>query len=164
MIDIEEAKSFLTDWVVNFLDVPQKVLNDIAPCPFAKAAVIKGKINFVLGSDSIVQDMLAQSANWDEKYEGVVLIYPHDINPEKFVDSVNYVNEMYYQNNGLIALEDHPQINETICNINFNNKKYAVVIIQRAEKLKNATESLHKLGYYKNWSQYDLNSVVNWRW
>ena len=54
-------------------------------------------------------------------------------------------------------------INLTI-KINFNNKKYAVVIIQKAEKLRNATESLAKRGYYKNWSAYDLNNVVNWRW
>jgi hypothetical protein len=71
---------------------------------------------------------------------------------------------MYYQNNGLIALEDHPEINETICNINFNNKKYAIVIIQKSEKLRNASEILNKRGYYRNWTQYDLNNVVNWRW
>ena len=164
MIDLEVAKSDLTDWVINFLDVPQKVLNDIAPCPFAKTAVIKNKINFVLGTESIVQDMLNLNASWDENYEGVVLIYPPDVNSEKFVDSVNYVNEMYYQNSGLIALEDHPQINETICNINFNNKKYAIVIIQKSEKLRNASEILNKRGYYRNWTQYDLNTVVNWRW
>ena len=164
MIDLEVAKSDLTDWVVNFLDIPQRVFNDIAPCPFAKTAVIKNKINFVLGTESIVQDMLNLNANWDENYEGVILIYPSNINPEKFVDSVSYVNEMYYQNSGLIALEDHPQINETICNINFNNKKYAVIIVQRAEKLRNASEMLSRRGYYKNWSQYDLNNVVNWRW
>ena len=164
MINLEIAKSELTDWVINFLDVPQKVLNDIAPCPFAKAAVIKNKINFILGSDSIIQDMLNLNANWNENYEGVVLIYPPNINPEKFVDSVNYVNGMYYQNNGLIALEDHPQINETICNINFNNKKYAIEIIQKSEKLRNASEILDKRGYYRNWTNNDLNNVVNWRW
>ena len=64
MIDLEKAKSDLTDWVINFLDVPQKVLNDIAPCPFAKTAIVNNKIKFLLGTDSIVQDMLNLSGDW----------------------------------------------------------------------------------------------------
>jgi len=164
MINLEEAKSFLTDWVLKFLDVPQRVLNDIAPCPYAKHAIINGKVNFVLGSDNVIQDMLIISANWEEQYEGIVLIYSPDKNVNEFIDSVNYVNEMYYQNCGLIALEDHPQIQENICNINFNNKKYAIIIVQKAEKLRNASEILNKRGYYKNWSTQDLDNVVNWRW
>ena len=71
MINLEEAKSFLTDWVINFLDIPQRVLNDIAPCPYAKHAIVNGKIDFVLGSESVIQDMLDLSANWDEKFEEV---------------------------------------------------------------------------------------------
>ena len=164
MIDLQEAKSYLTDWVINFLDIPQRVLNDIAPCPYAKSAIVNGKIDFVLGSDSVIQDLLNLSASWDEQYEGVVLIYPNDIDSIKFTDSVEYVNENYYKHRGLIALEDHPQISETICNINFNNKHYAIIIVQYAEKLRNASTMLNKRGYYKNWTNTNLDDVVNWRW
>jgi len=163
-IDLPTATQDLSDWIINFLDVPQTVLNNIAPCPFAKAALVNGKIRFVLGSDSVVQDMLMLNAQWDVEYEGVVLIYPSDINAENFVDSVEYVNNLFYRHSGLLALEDHPQIPETIAGLRFNNHKYAVVIVQRAEKLSKASEMLAKRGYYKNWSQQDLDAVIGWRW
>jgi len=163
-IDLDMAKQDLSDWIINFLDIPQRTLNDIAPCPFAKAALINGKIQFVIGSDSVVQDMLMLNAQWDNEYEGVVLIYPSDIDAEKFITSVAEVNEKYYRHSGLLALEDHPQIPETIAGLRFNNHKYAIVIVQRAEKLRKASEMLNKRGYYKNWSKHDLDNVVGWRW
>jgi len=163
-IDLNTAKQDLSDWIINFLDVPQEMLNNIAPCPFAKAALVNGKIRFVVGSDSVVQDMLMLNAQWDSEYEGVVLIYPNDINAENFSDSVEYVNMMFYRHSGLLALEDHPQIPEAIAGLQFNNHKYAIVIVQRAEKLRKASEMLVKRGYYKNWTQHDLDSVVEWRW
>ena len=163
-IDLETAKQDLSDWIINFLDVPQAVLNNIAPCPFAKAALVNGKIRFVIGSDSVVQDMLKLNAQWDIEYEGVVLIYPNHIDTENFINSVDYVNEKYYQHSGLLALEDHPSIPETIAGLRFNNHKYAIVIVQRAEKLSKASEMLSKRGYYKNWTSQDLEAVVGWRW
>jgi len=163
-IDLETAKQDLSDWIVNFLDIPQAVLNNIAPCPFAKAALINNKINFVIGSDSIIQDMLLLNSQWNSEYEGVVLIYSRDIDAEKFSESVEYVNQYYYKNSGLLALEDHPQVIEDIAGLRFNNHKYAIIIIQRAEKLQKASEILAKRGYYKNWTRQDIESVVTWRW
>lgn len=163
-IDLDIAKQDLSEWIINFLDIPQTVLNNIAPCPFAKAALLNNKIKFVIGSDSVVQDMLMLNAQWDINYEGVVLIYPGDINPENFVDSVEYVNMLFYQYSGLLALEDHPLIPETIAGLSFNNHKYAVVIVQQAEKLRKASEILSKRGYYRNWTQQDIDNVIGWRW
>jgi hypothetical protein len=163
-IDLETAKQDLSDWIVNFLDIPQALLNNIAPCPFAKAALINNKINFVIGTDSIIQDMLLLNSQWNSEYEGVVLIYPQDIDVEKFSESVEYVNQYYYKNSGLLALEDHPQVIEDIAGLRFNNHKYAIIIIQRAEKLQKASEILAKRGYYKNWTRQDIENVIEWRW
>ena len=138
-VDLDTAKKDLSEWIINFLDIPQKNLNDIAPCPFAKAALLSNKIKFVLGNDSIIQDMLMLIENWDSNIEGVVLVYHKDIDTEFFVSSVEYVNEQYYQHNGLLALEDHPEIPETIAGLHFNNQKYAIVIIQQSEKLRTST-------------------------
>jgi hypothetical protein len=163
-IDLEAATQDLSDWIINFLDVPQSVLNNIAPCPFAKTALLNNKIRFVVGSQSVVQDMLMLNVKWDVEYEGVVLIYSSDINVENFLDSVEYVNNLFYRHSGLLALEDHPQISEDIAGLRFNNHKYAIVIVQQAEKLRKASEMLKKRGYYKNWTATDLDKVVNWRW
>jgi hypothetical protein len=163
-IDIDTAKQDLSEWIINFLDVPQETLNNIAPCPFAKSALVNNKIRFIVGSESIVQDMLTLNTKWDSNYEGVVLIYSADINAENFVNSVEYVNNLFYRYSGLLALEDHPQISEDIAGLRFNNNKYAIVIVQQAEKLRKASEMLSKRDYYKNWTHKDLDKVVNWRW
>jgi hypothetical protein len=163
MIDIDIAKNKISDWIINFLDVPQETLNNIAPCPYAKSALLGNKIKFVAGGENITDDMLYFHYNWDISYDGIVIVYPKDIDSELFVKSVAEVNSSYYAYSGLIALEDHPQIDETIANINFNNSEYALIIIQQASKLKKAMKILQSKGYYKNWTVEDLNNVVNWR-
>jgi hypothetical protein len=163
-IDLDTAKQDLSDWIINFLDVPQEMLNNIAPCPFAKAALLGQKINFVAGSDNILNDMLVFHHKWDYQFDAVALVYSKDIDAQKFTDCVHEVNTSYYCISGLIALEDHPLIEENIAGINFNNGKYALILIQPASKLKKASEILKRKGYYKNWLQSDLYAVVEWRW
>jgi hypothetical protein len=163
MVDIDIAKNKISDWIINFLDVPQETLNNIAPCPYAKHALLGNKIKFVAGGENIIDDMLYFHYRWDHNYDGVVIVYPKNIDVERFVNSVAEVNTGYYPYSGLLALEDHPQIDETIAGINFNNGDYALIIVQPAVKLQKAMKILQTKGYYKNWSQEDLDNVVNWR-
>ncbi|NDB59422.1 hypothetical protein EB001_13370 [bacterium] len=164
MVDIDIAKSKISDWIINFLDVPQETLNNIAPCPYAKNALLGNKIKFSAGGENIIDDMLQLHYHWDMSYDGVVIVYSKDIEVERFVNSVAEVNSSYYPYSGLLALEDHPQIDETIAGIKFNNGDYALVIVQPAVKLHKAMKILQTKGYYKNWTQQDLDNVVNWRW
>jgi len=164
MVDIDIAKNKISDWIINFLDVPQETLNNIAPCPYAKNALLGNKIKFVAGGQNIIDDMLYFHYRWDQNYDGVVIVYPKEIDIDCFVNSVAEVNQSYYQYSGLLALEDHPQIDETIAGINFNNGNYALIIIQPAAKLRKAMAILQSKGYYKNWSKENLDNVVNWRW
>lgn len=164
MIDIDIAKNKISDWIINFLDVPQETLNNIAPCPYAKNALLGNKIKFIVGGENIIDDMLYFHYNWNMDYDGVVIVYPKTVDLNRFVNSVAEVNQNYYQYSGLLALEDHPEIDETIANINFNNKEYALIIVQPAVKLRKAMNILQSRGYYKNWTKENLDNVVNWRW
>lgn len=164
MIDIDIAKRKIADWIINFLDIPQETLNNIAPCPYAKNALLGQKINFVAGSDNIIDDMLVFHHSWDTNIDAVAIVYSKNIDVNRFVNSVDEVNQNYYIHSGLIALEDHPDIVEKIADIHFNNGDYAIILIQPAVKLRKASEILQRKDYYKNWTKQDLESVVSWRW
>ena len=82
MVDIDIAKSKISDWIINFLDVPQETLNNIAPCPYAKNALLGNKIKFVAGGQNIIDDMLYFHYSWDMAYDGVVIVYPKTVDVE----------------------------------------------------------------------------------
>jgi hypothetical protein len=44
-----------------------------------------------------------------------------------------------------------------------NFGKCGLLIIQKLDKLNNASDQLREKGYYTHWSQKDLDSVVSWR-
>jgi hypothetical protein len=62
-----------------------------------------------------------------------------------------------------VLLEDHKDIEERIENVVFNNGKYNLILAQRKDKLKEASDKLHKTKYYENWSKDYYDQVVSWR-
>jgi hypothetical protein len=64
---------------------------------------------------------------------------------------------------GLVALEDHPDDIEVVNGATMNQGTWALVLIQESSKLKAASDMLKKQGYYDNWTQEQLDDVVNWR-
>jgi hypothetical protein len=62
-----------------------------------------------------------------------------------------------------VILEDHPHSPEYVNGVHMNFGKCGLLIIQKLDKLNNATDQLREKGYYTHWSQKDLDSVVSWR-
>jgi hypothetical protein len=63
-----------------------------------------------------------------------------------------------------VLLDDHPDNEENINGVVMNNGKYAIVFIQKSDKLDEASNFLAtRTKYYKVWSQENLDDVVTWR-
>lgn len=163
-IDLQEAKNDIGRWVDGFLSLPSMHLNGLSPCPYARSAMERNLVDFRSGTWDVRYDIMMVGADWDDTNDAVILIYPCTIDKVWFQDAVEYGNHHILHRRGLIALEDHPLIPETIAGLCFNQGTYALVIIQRADKLREASDILKAKGYYTNWSEDQIQDVVGWRW
>lgn len=162
MIDIKTAEKEIRVWIYDYLSVPRVQLNNLSACPYAKPAIDQNKIRFLEGVE-VIGDLANLSKSWDDDLDGVVLVYDRGTNAQEFITNVLVGNKSHLQPNGLVALEDHPDIPENIAGLTFNQGTYALIIVQKLDKLNKASESLRAKGYYTNWTQSDLDDVVSWR-
>ena len=144
---------YLKEWIRNDLSEPQKDLNNLSACPFAKTALDADKIEFYYTTHSTLPKVVDL-----ENLDAVVFIFDNTISPDELYDLAIKFNK---QNPDLVALEDHPLEPETLNDIVFNNKKYPIIIIQSREKLEHYRKILKRKGYYDNWSAHDLDELLN---
>jgi hypothetical protein len=163
MIDFEQSKKDISTWIETVLSEPQPQLNGISRCPFAAPALANDRVSWTQGH-SVAEDIAAAIAAWHQGLEIAVLIYDAAIDAVQFSQAVEAANHDICQSQGFIALEDHPENLEHIAGLIMNQGQYALVLLAPAAKLHKASQMLRTRGYYANWTQQDLENVVNWRW
>jgi len=157
---ITECKEFLSNWIINFLSTPQEILSGYPPCPYARKALVENKINFV-SSTNYSDVILKEIESWDDLFD-VLLVECGSVDKDYFVDQVADINNAIISK-GFFALEDHIDIAEPLGHLDFRNGKYNIILVQRLSKINSASESLKKIGYYNNWTNNMIDSVVSWR-
>lgn len=151
-----ESEKFLRQWILDFLDKPEPLLNNLPPCPYAKNA----KILFV-ETDDYLKSVNQYFETWDEKYD-VVCFVCQEISPDKFTSDVKLLNDRWMPY-GFVCLEDHKDIAEPLYHLDFRNGQYNIILAQQLEKINDASKKLVSAGYYKNWTTDLFNNVVSWR-
>lgn len=161
----------LETWIYSWVSVYNKNLQAV-PCPFAKQAYIDGKILVheitPMGgysmSELIYGNLDQATQAWPTNKEVIVLgCNPDIITAEELADTVADCNAATLEPRGYIALEDHPNSPEIIAGEVMNQGSWALVLLQSKDKLNKASAILDRQGYYKTWSEENLNDVVNWR-
>jgi hypothetical protein len=155
-----ECKDFLSNWIITFLSTPQEILSGYPPCPYARKALVENKINFV-SSTNYSDVILEEVTNWNNLFD-VLLVECGNVDKDQFVNDVANINNKLLVK-GFVALEDHVEIEEPLQHLDFRNGKYNIILVQRLDKINQAGASLKKLGYYNNWSDDMIDSVVTWR-
>lgn len=163
-------KQSIKVWIENFLDIPCATLNNLPPCPFAKQALISDKVviqqlkqlNHISMKDYFKAEIENYTYSWPKGKEVIVLgCEPSLISPKELEECIDETTENFLEKRGYIALEDHPDHEEKVQDLVFNQGEYALVLIQEADKLDKARKILHKQGYYKNWSEDYYRNVVD---
>jgi hypothetical protein len=163
MLDLDTAKKQISTWIDTVLTEPQAELNGISRCPFAATALANDRVAWALGSD-VASDVESAMDNWQHHLEIAVIVYDPSIDPAAFAIAVESANHHICQPRSFIALEDHPAVPERVAGLSMNQGQYALLLLTPAAKLHRASQMLRARGYYDNWSQQDLDTVVNWRW
>lgn len=160
----EEIITKLNKWLTTFVEVPNKNLDGWSPCPYAKQARLQKKIKIIFCKDLLE---LTNNLDYDlellEQFE--VLIYVMDTKKisveslEHFMDKTN----KHYMKNNYVFLEDHPEKLEFINGEKMNFGEAVLILVQKLDKLTEASLKLLDKGYYKSWSATNYDEVVSWR-
>lgn len=160
----------INEWIENFLNIPTPTLNNLPPCPFAKQALISNKIVInqlrPLSQLSMKEYFITEIENytyhWPKGKEVVILGCEADlISAEDLEECVDITTEKFLSERGFVALEDHPDEEERVKDLIFNQGTYALILLQEAEKLDKARRILDKQNYYKNWDKQYYKDVVD---
>jgi hypothetical protein len=155
-----------TRWIYQWVSIYNTALEAI-PCPFAKQAVLDNKISYCYCSDpeDIARSLknLAENGFVAGKEVLVIGIDPTVVSPIELQALTLNANQTYLKEAELIALEDHPAEPEIINGAAMNQGQWALLLVQTKAKLNKASVILEKQGYYKNWSQDNIDDVVSWR-
>ena len=161
----------LETWIHDWVSVYNEKLQSV-PCPFAKQAYVDNKIlirelkrvDTLTMADYFAAEIENYTYHWPKDIEVVALgCDPNLIDSNELSDIVKRCNEGFLKNRGYIALEDHPDSLEIISGEIMNQGSWALVLVQAKDKLAKASAMLERQGYYKTWSQENLDDVVNWR-
>ena len=149
--------------MIAFVEKPNPMLNNWAPCPYARQARINDKIEIQYSEIDTLISTVNNSLPLLDTCDVVVICFDHTkIDAISLQEIVNNLNKKLMINNYVI-LEDHPDAIEYINNVHMNFKYCGLLVIQKADKLAEASLQLNTKGYYDVWSREELDSVVSWR-
>lgn len=160
MIDQSTVEQALLKWMEEFVEVPHPSLGGWPPCPFARQARLSGNIDLRPGSDPYADCLSLLYYDWPKE---VVIFWYDDLDPDSFVDDVVRANDVLLSKN-IVALEDHPAIEEIIAGVKMNFGLCPIIVLQQNNKLNQSADQLRDKGYYHSWSQQDLDKIVTWRY
>ena len=158
-----KIKKDIINWLISFVEKPNPLLNNWAPCPYARQARVNKKIAFVdCTFNNLTLRIIENLPQLDTK--DVVIFYydPAESTAEELEAIVEKINRVIMQEN-YVLLEDHPQRQELVNGVEMNFGKAALVLAQRLNKLNDASVQLRDKGYYRHWDDAALNTVVTWR-
>jgi hypothetical protein len=153
----------LTSWLVNFVEAPNPLLGDWAPCPYARAARIDNQIEIVFADSKELDVAVEQALPTLENKDVIIICFDHtqiqSITVEKLVETIN----QNLMPRDYVILEDHPDRSELVNTVSMNFGKCGLLLVQKLSKLNTASNQLKQRGYYDNWSSESLDYVVSWR-
>jgi hypothetical protein len=153
----------LHEWLVDFVEKPNPLLNNWAPCPYARRARISGRFAIKFATVDQLISTIAEAAQELEHRDVIaVCVDPTQILPEDLEQLVSDQNQLLMPSDVLL-LEDHPDSEEWVNGVKMNFGHCAIVFVQKLSMINQASEQLMSSGYYDHWSKENLDTVVTWR-
>ena len=162
-MDKKSIEQNLLQWIETFVEVPNPRLENFSPCPYSRQARLQNKIKIVISENSDVHEAVSNHSHYlNNGYDVVVYCFDKSIDSQYLVNTTKSLNSHRFKT-GFIFLEDHPDIEEYINGVKMNFGECALLLVQRLDKLNEASFKLKEKGYYNSWSTENLEDVVYWR-
>ncbi|MFH7029568.1 MAG: hypothetical protein ACHBN1_30380 [Heteroscytonema crispum UTEX LB 1556] len=167
MINLEQFRQEMEDWIINVVSIPNPLTGNFPPCPYAKAAWLNNRVSLRwFHGPELPELLMEQIKTWNDDFEMVLFgCDPQNLDAQrlkKYITEANYVLQEY----DLIALASpHPDeqyIANNANNVNdviISHPKYVFAIVQSLSRLQEASDELLRLGYFQYWSEEKLAGV-----
>ena len=161
-MDSVQARQDVINWITGFVEKPNPLLNGWAPCPYARAARVRGEVDIRIGTVP-AEDLQTFVDLGMGDYQVVALIYDAaEWDLERFRASWrSQIANLGPQ--GLYVLEDHPAEPEQVLGVTMNQGTYALLFVQLKSKLEEAAAQLAPRGYYHDWPRDYLEGLFEGR-
>lgn len=143
-------KNMIEEWILETLSKPNKVFNNLPPCPYAKKAWMEGRVKIIPHTNVDYTPILR------DEYD----LYILPIQLESVILFDNIVEELReWLGDKYVVLDDHPDHKEEVDGFGLNYGK-PLIFIQARDKLTEARKELKRMGYYKNWDEEYYKEVT----
>ena len=159
----EQIIEDLTAWMTDFVEKPNPLLNDWAPCPFARQTRMTDKIEIVFSEPRKLKDTIEKNLPVLESKDVLIVCFEHEGIHYELLKEVVRLQNAKLAKRDYVILEDHPDDPEILNGVKMNFGKCGLLLVQKLSKLNDASEQLRQKGYYDTWPEENLDAVVNWR-
>lgn len=157
------VKDQFISWLIEFVEKPNSQLNNWAPCPFARQARIKDKLEIVFTDAINIHETVNKCLPLLDEKDVIAILTDHTtISATDWSLWAKTLNQLLLPKN-YVVLEDHPDDEEFVHGVKMNFGKCALMLLAKLDALNDASEQIRKQGYYNCWSQEELDQVVTWR-
>tara|TARA_R100000700_G_scaffold38328_1_gene49520 strand:- start:337 stop:963 length:627 start_codon:yes stop_codon:yes gene_type:complete len=171
----------IRNWSANYLEVRNEHLGGMPACPFARSTWKLKKVRIEIKPKKLwykkTLNEILEKFNWN-KHE--ILIFC-DLYFSYSPDDLGDVTEAYnnfYNSKDLYFMSFHPDNPATVeeqeflvhpgddydYSISYPIYSYSMMLVQKFSQLQEASDKLHKMGYYDKWPKDYYNEVVKSRY
>lgn len=159
--NFDKAQQEVQQWILDFVEKPNPLLNDWPPCPYARNARLKDKVDLRAGiQNPLVDTELVEMGRFD------VLGYIYDADQftaDEFNKLVRKANQDFLKSRDMIALADHPDDYESVNGVCMNQGTYAIMFLQKLSELNHFAKLLSPKGFYDSWHEEYLQVLFEGR-
>ena len=158
----------LRSWSREVLEVPNKSLNGLPACPYAREAWKQNKVRVVETDHIGVETILQANKFNNNQYELVVVASYKFPTPYQFTDFIGFLNDTYSWCD-LHIMGFHPEYGAEEADLDFLydhdwassiEEEYAMMFIQSLSQVDDASLKLEKLGYYDVYPKEEYEALV----
>ena len=163
MINLEQFRQELEDWILKVVSKPNPLTGNFPPCPFAKAAWLNNRVSIHwFDGPELPELLIEQIKTWNDDIEMVFFgCDPQNLDVQKLDKYISDANDVLPEYD-LIALSSHPHKQyighntNDVSNVIITHPKYVLASVQSLSQLQEARDELFRLGYFQYWSEEKL--------
>lgn len=162
-MELQQVKSDIEAWIIDFLEVAHPALEGWSPCPYARSARLKHSYSVFLGTDPYY-DLKHRSTKGLGNQEVIIYAYdPLQWSHQQFSASIAQANTECLLHRDMLALEDHPHDPEIVNGVCMNQGTYALALVQGLSDLNTKAGLIARKGFYQAWPEEYLQQLFEHR-
>ena len=171
----------IRNWSANYLEVRNEHLGGMPACPFARSTWKLKKVRIEIKPKKLwykkTLNEILEKFNW-KKHEILIFcdLY-YSYSPDDLGDVTEAYND-FYNSKDLYFMSFHPDNPATVeeqeflvhpgddydYSISYPIYSYSMMLVQKFSQLQEASDKLHRMGYYNKWPKDYYNEVVKSRY